>query len=65
MVVQPVQATPVAPQAEIVPQSPASQPNPVTPVESAPTLPAAPQIVETSTPEMPAIDAPTLLPPVN
>jgi Flp pilus assembly protein TadD len=65
MVVQPAQSTPVAPQVEIVPHSPASKPNPVTPVELEPTLPAAPQIVETTTPEMPAIDAPTLLPPVN
>jgi hypothetical protein len=37
----------------------------VTPVAPEPTTVGPPQIIETMTPEMPAIDAPTLLPPVN
>jgi hypothetical protein len=61
-------ATPAAQvvlQAPVVEQPPVIQPAPVTPVAPEPTLAEAPQIVETMTPDMPAIDAPALLPPVN
>jgi Flp pilus assembly protein TadD len=54
-----------APSAQAISQSPDVQPTPVTPVDAESTLSVAPQIVETQTPYMPAIDSPALLPPVS
>jgi hypothetical protein len=62
---QPGPAPSAPPAAQVIEQTPILQPAPVTPVASEPTTAEAPQIVVTSTPDMPAIDAPTLLPPVN
>jgi len=59
---------PVAPSTPAAPatsQPPVAQPSPVTPVDSEAAPAAAPQIVETLTPDMPVIDEPALLPPIH
>lgn len=65
VVIQHAPAEPMASQIAATPQPPTLQSAPVTPVGPEPTPAIAPQIVETTTPEMPSITAPTLLPPVN